>query len=831
MKNKLAISLLILSGCILFISEKAHAVISHSLLKTPKKFQYSKNELKAKSSPGEILIKFKSNTSSSKSRFSTVNKQHNIKKIRNLFKTSHHGDIKEKHLSQWHKISLPPNTTFEQISDIYKNCPDVEFVEPNYIYDICTNPNDPYFNTSGSWGQSYQDMWGLHKANLSSAWEIEKGNASIIVAVVDTGIDYNHPDITNNIWHNPGEIPDNNIDDDQNGYIDDTIGWNFTNVSNDPKDGNGHGSHVAGTIAGTTNNGRGISGISWHSQVMAIKGITDDGWGTATDLALGIKYAADNGARVINLSWGGIGTCQIIKDALDYAHSKGCILVAAAGNSNQDVSNFFPANYEKAITVAATNYQDEKTFFSNYGTNIDVAAPGMDILSLKAEGTNPSGVVGTNYCRLSGTSMSAPHVCGVAALILSRHPTYTNEEVTTFITCSADDLGEEGKDIYFGWGQINTYKALLVSDGIFLTNKDLTVIDTPSDEGRKITVSWAKNSYSGIKGYKIYYGLNPFTNLSNATYLDSSPINNPEATSVTITNLGDESCGYYFSVIGNTEDGTIEANLTSFSTTEATYPVNNTIKTLADNDIIIAGFDPQTEAFIPRGTSNNEKTLDIFRPDTSNLPTPPDIEFSSLSSTEDEGREEDSPDELLSTVREIKTSSPLAGTIKLTIPYQINYSSSPLYAQEHNLRIYQLSNTKNLWEMVSGFQQVDKASKKVTCEIENPDWQNSTLYRIFPAIFYAQSLNQIQVYPNPYKPNSFTHHTKIIFNNLTREATIKIYNLAGEMVFKGREMDSDGKYQWQATNNDGNKLASGIYIYLITNNQGEKKTGKIGVIR
>jgi subtilisin family serine protease len=366
MKNKLAILLLILSSHTILANERAYAVINTSSLKTQKKLPYSGNKLKAKSRPGEILVKFKSTTSSVKSRFSTVNKQHKIKKIQTLFKNSQNRNIKEKNLSQWHKISLPPNTTFEEISDIYKNCPDVEFVEPNYIYDICTNPNDPYFNTSGSWGQSYQDMWGLYKTNLSSAWEIEKGNASIIVAVVDTGIDYNHPDITDNLWHNPGEIPDNNIDDDQNGYIDDTIGWNFTNLSNDPKDGNGHGSHIAGTIAGTTNNGRGISGISWHSQVMAIKGITDGGWGTATDLAYGIKYAADNRARVINLSWGGTGTCRIIEDAMDYAYNKGCIIVAAAGNSNQDVRDFFPANYEKAITVAATNYQDEKTFFSNY---------------------------------------------------------------------------------------------------------------------------------------------------------------------------------------------------------------------------------------------------------------------------------------------------------------------------------------------------------------------------------------------------------------------------------------------------------------------------------
>ncbi|MCK5534744.1 S8 family serine peptidase, partial [bacterium] len=644
MKNKLAIFLLILSSQAFLAGEKTYAVINPSLTKNSMQFHPSKNKFKVKTIPREILIKFKSNSLLIKNQFSLKNKQH---KIKNIFTLSGQKNIKEKNISKWHKISLPPNTTLEELSEIYKNCPEIELVEPNHIYDICSSPNDPYYNSSTSWGQSYRDMWGLHKIGLSHAWEIEKGNASIIVAVVDTGIDHTHPDITHNIWHNSGEIPDNGIDDDHNGYIDDTIGWNFTNNSNDPKDGQGHGSHIAGTIAGITNNATGISGISWNSQIMSVKGISDNGWGTAADLANSIKYAADNGANIINLSWGGIGTSWIIKEALDYAYSKGCIIVAAAGNSNQDVNTFFPANYEKAITVAATNFLDEKTFFSNYGTKIDVAAPGMDILSLKAEGTVTSGVVGTNYCRLSGTSMSAPHVCGIAALILSRHPDYTNEKIATLITCSADDLGEEGKDIYFGWGRINAYKALLASDGIFITDRDLTVIDTPGDKGKSITISWPKNSYSEIEGYKIYYSLTSFTDLSQATYYPSSPLNNPQATSAIITNLGSESCGYYFSVIGNIDRETMSTDLnltTSFSTTEATYPVNNTINTLTDNEVIIAGFDPQTKVVIPQGTSNNEKTLDIFKPNTSELPNQEGEEFSSLN---------DQSDELLSTIREI----------------------------------------------------------------------------------------------------------------------------------------------------------------------------------
>lgn len=833
MKKRLIITISILLSYVSALSGVSYAIVNSSNFYPTNKSKLSKNNWRRESNSGELLIKLKKGSSLQKGSFHRLNRQYGIKKIKTIFGSPQKTSKKKSH-PRWYKVSLPQNMTLQEISRFYKNCPEVEFVEPNYKYDICSYPNDPYYNTSGSWGQCYQDMWSLYKIDLPSGWEIEKGKKEVIIAVVDTGIDYHHEDIINNIWNNPNEIPNNGIDDDLNGYIDDIRGWNFVDNSNTPKDGHGHGSHLAGTIAGVTNNGKGISGISWCSQVMPIKGITDSGWGMADSLANGIKYAADNGAKIINLSWGGYGTCQILKEALDYAYSKGCILVAAAGNSNQDVCEFFPANYENAITVAATDQNDEKTFFSNYGTKIDIAAPGVDILSLKAEGSATFGTVGEKYCRMSGTSMSAPHVCGVAALILSKHPNYTNEEIASLIAYSADDLGEQGKDIYFGWGRINGYKALLTSDGILSIDKNLSVTDTPSDSGHSITISWTKNSYPGLKGYKIYYSLSPFTNLSQVTYLTQSPIANPEATTVQITDLGDESCGYYFSVIGNIFDYTTDIEINSnspISTTEPIYPVNNIINTLKEDDTIIAGFDPKTKVIIPQGTSNNEKTLDIFKPNSCDFPNQLNEESYKSFHSYGEQESQDAPDELLSTIRELKTSSILEGKIKLIISYKICYSSSPLYAQENNLRIYQLNTIKNNWEIVSGFQKVDKESKVVTCEVENPDWQNGIIYRMFPAIFFSQKLNTVKVYPNPYKPNSYTRHKKIIFSNLTKQATIRIYNIAGEMVFKGEEEDSDGKYEWQATNTNGDKLASGIYIYLITNDTGEKKKGKIGIIK
>jgi subtilisin family serine protease len=340
----------------------------------------------------------------------------------------------------------------------------VEFAEPQHIYHTTQLPNDPYLASTGTWGQTYQDLWGLYKIDAPSAWNTAQGDG-VIVAVVDTGIDYNHPDLAANIWINSGEIPGNGIDDDNNGYVDDVRGWDFTSNTNDPIDHFGHGTHVAGTIAAVGNNGIGVIGVAWHAQVMAVKGLNDFGSGDDTTLAPAIIYAGKNGADVINASWGGLGTSQTIEDAIKYVYSLGVVFVAAAGNSSIDALNFFPANSPEAITVSASDASDSLAIFSDFGPKIDVAAPGVDILSLQAAGTSLGGqIVAPGYCRLSGTSMATPHVAGTAALILSEHPSYSNEDVRQAIRASATDVGPAGWDPSFGYGRVNSAAALVLPD-------------------------------------------------------------------------------------------------------------------------------------------------------------------------------------------------------------------------------------------------------------------------------------------------------------------------------------------------------------------------------
>ncbi len=352
--------------------------------------------------------------------------------------------------------------------DQLKADPEIEFAEPDHVVRSSQQlPNDPYLSSSGSWGQSYGDLWGILAIGGPAAWNTNAGDG-IVVAVVDTGIDYNHPDIAANVWTNTKEIPNNGIDDDNNGHIDDVRGWDFIGPtyqtptqSNNPIDHMGHGTHVAGTIAAVGNNGIGVIGVAWRAKVMAVKGLDDSGFGLDSTLGPAIIYAANNGAEVISNSWAGQGSSQTITDAVNYAYNLGAVIVAAAGNNGDDARNYFPANLPQVITVSAWDPNGFPAFFSNWGSKIDVAAPGVDILSLRATGTSMGRPLTSDYTRADGTSMATPHVSGVAALVLAQHPTYSNEDVRQAIRVSASGGGQFNLDT--GYGLISASGALSVA--------------------------------------------------------------------------------------------------------------------------------------------------------------------------------------------------------------------------------------------------------------------------------------------------------------------------------------------------------------------------------
>lgn len=298
----------------------------------------------------------------------------------------------------------------------------VAYAEPDYLIQATdVIPNDTY----------YGNLYGMTKIGAPLAWNKCTGNDEIVVGVIDTGINYTHPDLADNIWTNPGEIAGDGIDNDNNGYVDDIHGWDFYDNDSDPMDDNSHGTHCAGTIAGVGNNGTGVVGVSWNSKVAALKFIGALG-GATSDAIEAINYATAMGFDLTNNSWGNTSYSQALSDAI----SAGGLFVAAAGNyaSDSDSTPFYPACYEldNIISVAATDSNDELASFSNYGaTSVDLSAPGVSIYST---------ILGEQYGYKNGTSMAAPHVSGTAALLLSANSSLSSAQIKELILSNVDSV-------------------------------------------------------------------------------------------------------------------------------------------------------------------------------------------------------------------------------------------------------------------------------------------------------------------------------------------------------------------------------------------------------
>lgn len=325
--------------------------------------------------------------------------------------------------------------------------PRVEYIEPDYVATTAELSNDPGIVNNLQWG-----MFKITAAGLDiSAWNINKGNKTVKVAVIDTGIDDNHEDLAAKI------VDRRNCTD---------------SITSD--DLFGHGTHVAGIIAGITNNNIGIAGVGNESTLLNAKALGDNGSGYYSWIADCIVWSVDMGAKVINLSLGGTANSQLLEEAVNYANGKGVVVVAAAGNSNSN-SYFYPAAYNHVISVAATDQNDERAKFSNWGSWVDVASPGVSIYSTLPN--HPNALKTTNYGYLSGTSMAAPYVSGLAAL-LSSYENITKEDIINFILNNSDKINGTGK--YWIYGRINAYKSLSSAGNNFSNTNSALSTPTPS---------------------------------------------------------------------------------------------------------------------------------------------------------------------------------------------------------------------------------------------------------------------------------------------------------------------------------------------------------------
>jgi hypothetical protein len=331
--------------------------------------------------------------------------------------------------------------------------------------------NDPLANSRGSWGQAYADQWYLRAIRWlreDGTTVLPESGTPVTVAVIDTGVDYSHPELTQARWLNPNPGPEG-----------DAHGWNFVDDSPDVSDQSGHGTVIAGIIAAASNNGMGIAGINPWARIMAVRAMDLDGRGGSIGVAQAIGYAADRGARVINLSVGGRTLTRTEQAAIDYAARRGALVVVASGNQGVETTDYSPAGLKNVLVVAAVGPDLKRQAFSNWGSTIAIAAPGVDILSLRARQTDllqlirrdyrpGAAIVNDAYYRVTGSSFAAPIVSGAASLLLSINPTLTSEQIKRMLLQSARDLDGIGKNQFSGHGLLDVEAALAADPNNFI---------------------------------------------------------------------------------------------------------------------------------------------------------------------------------------------------------------------------------------------------------------------------------------------------------------------------------------------------------------------------
>jgi subtilisin family serine protease len=393
------------------------------------------------------------------------------------------------------RVRLGARASVERTAAELARRPEVARAQPNHLYSIANAPNDPQYldNT----------LWGLNKIHAPEAWDLTTGNPALTVAVVDTGVDYTHPDLAANVWMNPGEVGGDSLDNDGNGFVDDVQGWNFAGgvyPPRDPMDTDGHGTHVAGTVGGVGNNAVGVTGVNWNVKVMPLRAGDANGL-SDFDIVSAFNYACANGAKVINGSFSGPDQSPEILSAINACPQ--ALFVFAAGNetNNNDFAPSYPCSEPSAniVCVAATMPNDTLASFSNYGlSSVDLGAPGNAIWSTYAAATPPA-----QYAYMSGTSMASPHVAGAAALVLAQRPTLSPVELKRALVNSVDSVPALQGLVASG-GRLNVFRAMSLELGPPSGLALATATPTPGvwTNNGSMSVSWGGVSDpSGIDGF------------------------------------------------------------------------------------------------------------------------------------------------------------------------------------------------------------------------------------------------------------------------------------------------------------------------------------------
>jgi len=708
MSNKIKIFLILVAGIFLF--GLAAFAGQPGSIKTEKYFDPTLGKY-IDVVAGQILVKFKPSISSQS--ISALNSANNVRVITRLPNLGVYNLSGEKSVAEL-LAAYDPKTN-----------PNVEYAEPNHLcVGLSTTPNDPSFN----------QQWGLTNIKAPQTWDIQKGSSSVIIAVVDSGVDLNHEDLKNRVIY----------------------GHDYVDGDEVPSDELGHGTHVAGIIGAQTNNSLGVAGVNWDCRLLIIRVLNSANYGTAANFAAGVNYAADHGAKVINLSLA-LDPPNVpnttMNDAVQYAHGQGCVLVAAAGN-NGDTSVCYPASCDNVISVAAVDQYDNRASYSNANAFVDVCAPGG--MGTGGALHSPTRIYSTmpsyhvtkngegfynNYDYMHGTSMAAPFVAGFAGLIFAQNPTWTNTSVKDLILSSVDHLGSGAagtRNDIFGYGRINLYKAFNTTPPAPPTSP------TSRQYGYQVILGWTASPTSNLEKYYVYRSLSaagPFTLVGSTA-----------ATALSYTDTVTQSGTYYYSISAVDAAG-LESALSGQTSLTVTFtlPAPPTSPTSRQNDHqVIVGWTASTQA-------NIEKYY-VYRSLAAAGP------FTLIAST---------------------AATTLSYTDTVTQPGTYYYKISAMDA----------------------------------LGLESPQTTATSIMVVF-------AIADINVYPNPLV---ITTGAALTFTSLSGNETIRIYTISGELVLS-TTLTSGTTWNWNARNTANKLVARGVYLYLITRPNGEKRVGKVAVI-
>lgn len=504
---------------------------------------------------GQVIAKFKTSTTLN-SNFSEAFQKGKLKTIDNQINVSNYQIVGNKKIMNTFLIMYDASVSVKEVIDMYQDTNLFEYVEPNYACAGHGIPNDANF-LSRQWSMVNDGTFPLSPATVNAdidmdlAWDITTGDPNLTVAILDSGMKLDHPEVSARIWMNTSEIIDG-MDNDNNNYVDDIFGgWDFANNDNNPTDDHGHGTNVGGIAVATGNNGIGYAGVNWNSQIMVVKILDNNNSGFYSWMADGIYYAVDNGADVMNMSVGGNSPSSLLLDAVNYAYANNVALVVSTGNG--DTALQYPSRYANSIAVGSTNPDDSRTspFFwsatsgSNFGPEIDLVAPGNYIYGLSYNSnTNYNGYWG-------GTSQAAPHVAGVISLMLSVNPNLTVDDINAIlIQTSVDQVGDPtedtpGFDNFHGYGRLNAFQALtsnLLNVNEF-ENSDVIIFPNPIEHNQTLSFN---NLKSGL--YKV--------SIINITGQNITSFKIQANSQITETKLPSIENGIYFLKIQNTSTNT-----------------------------------------------------------------------------------------------------------------------------------------------------------------------------------------------------------------------------------------------------------------------------------